>query len=59
MLLIPVVLLNVLCASILFYLGSALGKNVSSRAIGAGLLLAGIMLAAPGLLFVLYYTHLV
>lgn len=56
--LIPVVLLNVLSAAVLFCLGSALGKKAASRAIRAWLLFAGIVLAAPGLLFVLYYTHL-
>jgi hypothetical protein len=56
--LIPVVLLNVLSAAVLFCLGSALGKKAASRASRSWLLLAGILLAAPGLLFALYYTHI-
>jgi predicted double-glycine peptidase len=56
--LIPVVLLNLLSAAVLFWLGSVLAEKAASRATRAWLLLAGIVLAAPGLLFVLYYTHL-
>jgi len=56
--LIPVVLLNVVGAAVLFCLGSASGKRAASRSTKAWLLLACAGLAAPGLLFVLYYTHL-
>jgi peptidase C39-like protein len=52
--LILVVLLNLLTAAVLFFLGSALGKKVGR----SWLFLAGTVLAAPGFLFVLYYTHL-
>jgi len=56
--LIPVVLLNLLSAGVLFWLGSVLGKKAASRTTRVWLLLVSIVLAAPGLLFVLYYTHL-
>lgn len=56
--LIPVVLLNVLSAAVLFWLGSVLAKKSLSRSRNGSLLLVGMVLAAPGLLFVLYYTHL-
>jgi MFS family permease len=55
--LISVVLLNVLSAAVLFWLGSILGRKAVSRLGRRFLLLAGVVLAAPGLLFVLYYTH--
>ena len=55
--LIPVVLLNVLSAAVLCCLGLVLGKR-SSGSRSVWLLLTGMVLAAPGLLFVLYYTHL-
>jgi len=56
--LIPVVLLNVLTAALLFCLGSILGRKAASRLSKGVLLLAGVVVAAPGLLFLLYYTHL-
>jgi hypothetical protein len=56
--LIPVVLLNVLSAAVLFCLGSFLAKKSLSRLRNGSLLLVGIAMAAPGLLFALYYTHL-
>ena len=56
--LVPVTLLTVFGAGTLFYLGSLLGKKAVSRSHRLWLLLAGIILAAPGLLFVFYYTHL-
>ena len=54
----PVTLLTVFGAGTLFYLGSFLGKSAVSRSRRLWLLLAGVILAAPGLLFVFYYTHL-
>ncbi len=56
--LIPVLLLTVLGAAVLFYLGSVLEKKAISGPSRWGLFLAGLILAAPGLLFVFYYTHL-
>jgi len=56
--LIPVVILNVLSAAALFCLGSVLGRKAVSRLSKVLLPVASIALAAPGLLFVLYYTHL-
>lgn len=56
--LIPVVLLNLAIAAVLFCLGSAVAKRASPRSARSWLFLSGIVLAAPGLLFVLYYTHL-
>jgi len=56
--LIPIVLLNVLSAALLFWLGSILGIKAVSRLSKGMLLLAGVVAAAPGLLCVLYYTHL-
>jgi hypothetical protein len=56
--LLSVVLLDVFGAAVLFFLGSILGKRAVARFGRGGLLLAGLLLAAPGLLFVLYYTHL-
>jgi predicted double-glycine peptidase len=53
----PVTLLTVLGAGVLFYIGLFLGKAVSRRN-RIWLLLLAIFLAAPGLLFALYYTHL-
>ena len=55
--LIPVLLLTVLGAAVLFYLGSVLEKKAISGPSRWGLFLAGLILAAPGLLFVFYYTH--
>jgi hypothetical protein len=56
--LIPVVLLNLLSAGVLFWLSSLLGKKAASRTTWGWLMLVSVVLAAPGLLFVLYYTHL-
>jgi hypothetical protein len=56
--LLSVVLIDVFGAAVLFFLGSILGKRAVARFGRGGLLLAGLLLAAPGLLFVLYYTHL-
>jgi Peptidase C39 family len=56
--LIFVVLVTVLGAATLFHLGSVLGKATTSRASQRWALLAGIVLAAPGLLYAFYYTHL-
>jgi len=56
--LIPVVLLTALGAGGLFCLGWVLGKRIVSRLGRAWLLLVSAVLAAPGLFFVLYYTHL-
>jgi hypothetical protein len=53
----PSVLPTILCSALLFYLGSFLGRQAVSRVNKGCLLLAGIVLASPGLLFVLYYTH--
>jgi Peptidase C39 family len=55
--LLPVTLLTVFGAGVLFYVGMFLGKVVS-RGNRIWLLLVGMFLAAPGLIFVLYYTHL-
>lgn len=55
---IPVVLVTVLGAAVLFCLGSNLGKKAVARQSKALLLVAALVLAAPGLLFALYYTHL-
>ena len=52
----PVTLLTVFGAGALFYVGQFLGKAISRHR--GRLFLAGIALAAPGLLFVFYYTHL-
>src|SRR5579863_1350408 len=49
---------TILCSAFLFYLGSFLGKHAVSRVNRGWLLLAGVVLALPGLLFVLYYAHL-
>jgi len=57
--LILVVLLTVLGAGALFCLGSVLGENAVSRSSKSWLLLAGVVLATPGLFFVFYYTHLI
>jgi predicted double-glycine peptidase len=56
--LIPVVLVTVLGAAVLFCLGSNLAKKARTRQSRALLLLAGLVLAVPGLLFALYNTHL-
>src|SRR5579864_5212749 len=56
--LIPVALLTLLGAGVLFYFGYILRRKADSRWSKAGLLLASLVLAAPGLLFALYYTHL-
>jgi hypothetical protein len=56
--LIPIVLLNVLGAGVLFCLGFFLAKKAHSRPHWIFLLLVGSVLAAPGLLCALYYTHL-
>jgi len=56
--LIPVALLTVLGAALLFCLGSVLGRKTVSRPGKMWLSLIGVVLAAPGLLFVFYYTHL-
>ena len=56
--LIPVVLLNLLSAGVLFWIGSVLGKKAASRMTCGWLVRVSLVLAAPGLLFVLYYTHL-
>src|SRR5271170_5185035 len=54
---IPVATITLLGAGILFYCGSLLGKRAGSRASRLALFLVGVILAAPGLLFVLYYAH--
>src|SRR5580698_481898 len=54
----PLALPALLCSAVLFLVGSFLGKRVASHQSRGYLLLAGFALAAPGLLFVLYYTHL-
>jgi predicted double-glycine peptidase len=56
--LVLVVLLNVLGAALLFCLGSILEREFASHACRRWVVLAAIVLAAPGLLFVFYYTHL-
>ena len=56
--LIFVVLIIAGCAGALFFVGAALGKKATARPIRTRLFLASVVLAAPGLLFVLYYTHL-
>jgi peptidase C39-like protein len=56
--LMPVVLLTVLGAGVLFYVGSSLGKWAVSGLGRGWLLLTSIVLAAPGLIFAFYYTHL-
>jgi hypothetical protein len=56
--LIPVVLLNLLSAGVLFWIGSVLGKKAASRMTCGWLVRVSLVLAAPGLLFVLYYTRL-
>jgi predicted double-glycine peptidase len=56
--LISVVLVTALFAGVLFCFGSVAGKKAVSRSRRGWLFLAGVILAAPGLLFVLYYTHL-
>jgi hypothetical protein len=56
--LIPVVLLTALGAVALFYLGSVLGRKSGSPPRKAVVLIGSLVLAAPGLLFAFYYTHL-
>ena len=56
--LIPVVLFNAVGAAVLFCVGSVLAKKTGSRSGRIWTFFAGLVLAAPGLLFVLYYTHL-
>jgi hypothetical protein len=55
---IPVATITVLGAGSLFYLGELLGKKTDSRFSKGSLFVAGVVLAAPGFLFVFYYTHL-
>ena len=57
--LISVVLANVLGAGILFWAGVVLGKRVGSRAGRWGLVVGSFVVALPGLVFALYYTHLI
>ena len=54
----PVALLTVLIAGALFVVGSLLARKAVARSGKQWLFLAGVILAAPGLLFVSYYTHL-
>lgn len=56
--LIPVVIFTAVGAGVLFYFGSLLGKKAGSRLGRIGLLAVGLILGAPGFLFVLYYAHL-
>ena len=54
---IPVATLTVLGSAVLFFCGSFLGRKAGSRSSRLALFLVGLVLAAPGLLFALYYTH--
>jgi len=47
-----------MAAAIFFLVGVSLERKVASKAMRLGLLLCGVVLACPGLLFVLYYLHL-
>ena len=55
---IAVATLDVIGAGFLFLLGLFLRKRIDSRSGRVSLFLAGLILAVPGLLFALYYTHL-
>jgi predicted double-glycine peptidase len=54
----PAALFAILCAVALYRLGSFLEKKTVSRPGRACLIFVAIVLAVPGILFVLYYTHL-
>jgi hypothetical protein len=55
--LIPTVLCMVFGGVVLFLVGSVAGKRVTSRGGRTALLAFGLLLASPGLLFALYYIH--
>jgi hypothetical protein len=54
----PLVVPAPISGAALFLLGSAVERRLSSRASRVLLWIVGLILAAPGILFILYYTHL-
>jgi hypothetical protein len=54
----PLVIPIIIGSAIFFWLGLTLERSVKSRPVRISLLLLALVLACPGLLFALYYTHL-
>jgi hypothetical protein len=53
----PLVVPTVCLAIALFWIGASLARRTSSKSSRTWLLLAGVLLAIPGVLFVAYYVH--
>ena len=54
----PLAIPTVLGAGILFWLGGTLERRIVGRTVRRWLVFAGVLLAIPGCLFILYYAHL-
>src|SRR5579864_6073550 len=54
----PLIVPALIGTAALFLLGATIERRLSSRESRIGLWILGLILAAPGFLFTLYYTHL-
>ncbi len=54
----PIAIPTLICSAAFFWLGVVLERKTTSVGMRRCLFLAGLALAIPGSLFVLYYTHL-